>query len=286
MIQVYRLRDACHFCVLHCYFSSIDSESASEAASCTSADTMDDSDSSADREATTTCSPAFVRGKLRRRKAPESDFKETRKTKLNGSAAKRFFQKIKQKFTARKLRRNLKKEEVAPLLVEDSCSGSDSGTATIDTGSKQKKSKRTKSKTSAKEKKFNPFSATDARPLLLEEGEESDDESSNCPNRAEGAGQGEEFDEICLDDDVGQIRTRKQQWNKESMEIEEVVSDKKRRQNEARRLRRQKTKVTLIIPSTPSFLKSSVALSLTKIHRSLMLLPFKVTTFSQANISS
>lgn len=214
---------------------------------------MDESDSSTDREATTTCSPAFVRGRLRRRRAPESDFKETRKTKLNGSAAKRFFQKIKQKFTARKLRRNLKKAEVAPLLAEDSCSGSDSGTTTIDTGGKQKtqkKSKRAKSvKTSTKEKRLDPFSAIDAQPLL-DEGDESDDESSNL---SEGVGQGEEFEEIDLDGDVGQVRTRKKQLNNESMEIEEVVSDKKRRQLEARRLRRQKKKVPLIIPSTPCF---------------------------------
>lgn len=207
---------------------------------------MDESDSSADREATTTCSPAFVRGRLRRRRAPESDFKETRKTKLNGSAAKRFFQKIKQKFTARKLRRNLKKVEIAPLLADDSCSGSDSGTTTTDTGKKQKKSKRTKStKTSTKEKRLDPFSAIDAQPLL-DEGDESDDELSNL---SEVVGQGEEFEEIDLDGDIGQVRTRKKQLSSESMEIEEVVSDKKRRQNEARRLRRQKKKVPLIIPS-------------------------------------
>lgn len=212
---------------------------------------MDESDSSTDREATTTCSPPFIRGRLRRRKAaPERDFKETKKTKLNGSAAKRFFQKIKQKFTARRLRRRLKKAEVAPLLMEESCSGSDSGTATVDTDRKEeKKTKRIKStkKASTKEKKLGPFSAVDIQPLL-DEGEESDDESSS--SASEGVGQGEEFEEIDLDGDISQIRTRK----KESMEIEEVVSDKKRRQVEARRLRRQKKKVPLVIqpPTTPA----------------------------------
>ena len=226
-------------------FSLIESESASEATSCTSADTMDESDSSADREATTTCTPPFVRGRLRRKRAPERDFKETKKTKLNGSAAKRFFQKIKQKFTARKLRRKLKKTEVVPLLMEDSCSGSDSGT---DSGRKQKKSKRIKSmKTSTKEKKLDPFRVIDTRPLL-DEGDESDDESSST---SEGVEQGEEFEEIDLDSDISQVHTRKKWSNKESMEIEEVVSDKKRRQIEARRLRRQKKKVPLISPFTP-----------------------------------
>lgn len=213
---------------------------------------MDESDSSSEREATTTCSPPFIRGRLRRRKAPERDFKETKKTKLNGSAAKRFFQKIKQKFTARRLRRKLKKTEVAPLLTEDSCgSGSDSGTATVDTDRRENKPKRTKSaKKSVKEKKLDPFSAIDAQPLLGE-GDESDDESS------EGVGQGEEFEEIDLDSDVSQeVWTGKKWSNKDSMEIEEVVSDKKRRQIEARRLRRQKKKVPLIIPSTPQFCRS------------------------------
>ena len=213
---------------------------------------MDESDSSSEREATTTCSPPFIRGRLRRRKAPERDFKETKKTKLNGSAAKRFFQKIKQKFTARRLRRKLKKTEVAPLLTEDSYgSGSDSGTATVDTDRRENKPKRTKSaKKSVKEKKLDPFSAIDAQPLL-DEGDESDDESS------EGVGQGEEFEEIDLDSDVSQeVRTGKKWTNKDSMEIEEVVSDKKRRQIEARRLRRQKKKVPLIIPSTPQFCRS------------------------------
>jgi hypothetical protein len=213
---------------------------------------MDESDSSTEREATTTCSPPFLRGRLlrRRRAAPERDFKETKKTKLNGSAAKRFFQKIKQKLTARKLRRRLKKAEVAPLLMEESCSGSDSGTATVDDADRKEKSKskRAKSAKNSKEKKLDPFSVMDAQPLL-DEGDESDDESSDA---SEGAEQGEEFVEIDLDGDISQVQTRRKKWpNKESMEIEAVGSDKKRRQIEARRLRRQKNKVPLIIPSTP-----------------------------------
>ena len=249
------------FLLLPCYFplgfTNTESESASEATSCTSADTMDESDSSMEREGTTTCSPPFIRaGRLRRRKAPERDFKETKKTKLNGSAAKRFFQKIKQKLTARKLRRRLKKTEVAPLLIEESGSGSDSGTATVDADRKEKKkSKRTKSAKNSKEKKLDPFSVLDVKPLL-DEGDESDDESSDA---SEGVGQGEEFEEIDLDGDISQVQTRRNKWpTKESMEIEEVVSDKKRRQIEARRLRRQKKKVPLIIPSTPLFLWPSV----------------------------
>lgn len=251
--------------LLPCYFPlgfiNTESESASEATSCTSADTMDESDSSTEREGTTTCSPPFIRGRLRRRKAPERDFKETKKTKLNGNAAKRFFQKIKQKFTARKLRRRLKKTEVAPLLMEESCSESDSGTATVDTDRKEKK--RTKSAKNSKEKRLDPFSVMDVQPLL-DEGDESDDESSSA---SEEVGQGEEFEEIDLDGDISQVQTKRKKWsNKGSMEIEEVVSDKKRRQIEARRLRRQKKKVPLIIPSTPLFyiaplLKESAFLS-------------------------
>ena len=205
-----------------------DSESASEATSCTST-SLEESDSSADREVTS-CSPAFVMKKIRR-KTKESDFKETKKTKLNGNAAKRFFQRIKQKLTTRRLRRNLKNTEVAPLLSEDSCSGSSDGSSTItDKKDKKKKSKKTKTNGTGSAKGNSiPFAATDTKPLLVD-GDESDNESSVD----EGEEEGEEFG---VD-----VRQSYKPSHRDRMEIE-VVTDKKKRQNEARRLRRQKKKV-------------------------------------------
>lgn len=192
---------------------------------------MDDSDCSSEHGVTTSCSRAFVRNRLKRRRSSgEGDFKETRKTKLNGSAAKRFFQKIKQKFTSRKLRRNLKKVEVAPLLREDSLSGSDGAGPVLDFQEiKKKKSKRAK-----KSSKDNlvPFQGTDTRPLLDEDAE-SDNESSS-----ESENEWEEKEEEINTDGSGMLW----QLSKDSAEIE-VMSDKKKKQNEARRLRRQKKKV-------------------------------------------
>ena len=213
-----------------------DSESASEATSCTStsAEAMDDSDSSADHKATTTCSPAFIKRKIKRR-AAESDFKETKKTKLTGNAAKRFFQRIKQKFTTRKLQRNLKKVEVAPLLSEDSHSGSDGAAPVLNFKNKKKKSKKSKSKHKTVKKKFSPFGRTDTKPLLEEIAQ-----SEECGSEQEGEDEEEE-----INTEFGLPPREKPPTRKDRMEIE-VVSDKKSRQNEARRLRRQRGKVTLV----------------------------------------
>ena len=211
--------------------SSLESGSTSEGASCTSTDAMDESDSSSDHESTS-WSPALVRRKTKKRAG--SNFKETRKTKLNGSAAKRFFLKIKQRFTTRKLRRNLQRTEVAPLLMEENCSGSEG-----DSVMNVEKQKKSKTKVAVK-RDLVPFSATDTVPLLDEGAESSDNESSSCSEREE---------EISMD--VSRVR-RKKQMSIDSIDSE--MTDKKKRQNEARRLRRQKKKVPLIISSTPLFL--------------------------------
>ena len=203
---------------------------------------MDDSDCSAEH-GVTTCSQAFVRNRLKRRRSAEGDFKETRKSKLSTSAAKRFFQKIKQKFTTRKLRRNLKRVEVAPLLREDSLSGSDGAVPMLDfEDTKKKKSKRTKRKSKSSKDNDVPFQGTDTRPLL-DEGAESDDESSS-----ESENEWEEKEEEINTDGDGMFSM--QEASKGSVEIE-VMSEKKRRQNEARRLRRQKKKVLLYAYFSP-----------------------------------
>ena len=209
-----------------------DSESASEATSCTST-SLDESDSSADREVTR-CSPSFVIKKISHRKR-ESDLKETKKTKLNGSAAKRFFQKIKQKLTTRRLRRNLQSTEVAPLLSEDSYSGSSDGAGAIpDKKGKQKKVKKTKKTNgTSSAAKHGPFTTTDTKLLLADDSEESDEESSDD----EGEEEGEEFG----------VASRNTRTHKDRMEIGGVL-DKKKRKNESRRLRRQKQKVIIKKP--------------------------------------
>lgn len=195
---------------------------------------MDDSDSSVEH-GVKGCSPAFVRNRLKRRRSAEGDFKETRKTKLSGNAAKRFFQKIKQKFTTRKLRRNFKSVEVAPLLREDSFSGSDGSGPVLDFKDIKKQSKKTKKKTKSSKDKLFPFQGTDRKPLL-DKGESDDDSSSGSDND----------EEINTDGDG-------MQWTCEGREEIKVLSDKKKKQNEARRLRRQKKKVPLILltKSTP-----------------------------------
>ena len=203
---------------------------------------MDDSDSSAEH-GTPTCSPAFVRSKIKRKEA-ENDLKETRKSKLTGNAAKRFFQKIKQKFTTRKLRRNLKKVEVAPLLREESCSGSDGSGPVLNLKQRKKKSKKSKSKFATTKKSRLVFQEGNDTKVLLGEEDESDNESSRCSGQEqEGAGVEEEEEEE-IDTNVGIVRTRNLA-HRNRMEVD-VVSEKKTKQNEARRLRRQKKKVWLV----------------------------------------